>query len=316
MSELRRELVRRARAALELHRQASGRGAWLRDFAKEFDRAEEARVARSLARSMLSTRGGAQAEDKLTREVFEQLRKIPRDLVQFSRTTLDPEERRDKLLRRARLRAGQYERVSAMRRRRFALIDRGVRSYRWRSRRDGRVRDLHRELDSQIFDLRQGHPTQGHPGDSPGCRCSMVPIRRGLFKAAPAGARRAPPSGWEHIPGGKKGGFRKRKGNKWVYWYPEYKPSSRRGPPKKGEVEPRWGRKKQAPSDPKDIKIAQDEETARGHVKASVEILDRLPAGSSIITDDGETFTKDKDGWGRKNKGDRVHAHEMVEHIL
>ena len=30
----------------------------------------------------------------------------------------------------------------------------------------------------------------------------------------------APGGGWMAIPGGKHGGFRKRAGNKWVYWYP------------------------------------------------------------------------------------------------
>jgi DNA-directed RNA polymerase specialized sigma subunit len=41
---------------------------------------------------------------------------------------------------------------------------------------------------------------------------SMQPIRVRLVKAAPGG-------GWGPIPGGKRGGFRKRKGRKWEYWY-------------------------------------------------------------------------------------------------
>lgn len=43
---------------------------------------------------------------------------------------------------------------------------------------------------------------------------SLVPASR-LTKARPAGA------GWGPIPGGKKGGFRRRRGAKWEYWYPD-----------------------------------------------------------------------------------------------
>jgi hypothetical protein len=36
--------------------------------------------------------------------------------------------------------------------------------------------------------------------------------------------RRPPGSGWQPIPGGSKGGFRKRSGGQWVYWYPGMRP--------------------------------------------------------------------------------------------
>lgn len=35
-----------------------------------------------------------------------------------------------------------------------------------------------------------------------------------------AKAQKPPGGGWQPIPGGKKGGFRKREGGKWVHWYP------------------------------------------------------------------------------------------------
>jgi len=36
-----------------------------------------------------------------------------------------------------------------------------------------------------------------------------------------AAPKRPPGSGWQPIPGGKKGGFRRRKGTSWEYWYPD-----------------------------------------------------------------------------------------------
>ena len=55
----------------------------------------------------------------------------------------------------------------------------GAREYVWQSRRDDRVRDLHRKLDSKqarFSYLGEGHPTEGHPGEAPNCRCFAVPV--------------------------------------------------------------------------------------------------------------------------------------------
>jgi SNF2 family DNA or RNA helicase/predicted RNA methylase len=56
------------------------------------------------------------------------------------------------------------------------------------------------------------------------------PNQLGLFGEAPAKPKpkkakrkpnRPPGSGWQIIPGGRKGGFRRRKGKGWEYWYPD-----------------------------------------------------------------------------------------------
>jgi SPP1 gp7 family putative phage head morphogenesis protein len=53
----------------------------------------------------------------------------------------------------------------------------GARRFRWVSRRDDRVRDLHVELDGKVFEYPQGHPTEGLPGAPFGCRCHAAAIR-------------------------------------------------------------------------------------------------------------------------------------------
>jgi len=44
-----------------------------------------------------------------------------------------------------------------------------------------------------------------------------------------------PPKGFTPIPGGRKGGYRKRVGNKWTYWYPETGAGASRGGPLRTE---------------------------------------------------------------------------------
>ena len=51
---------------------------------------------------------------------------------------------------------------------------RGKSAYRWITRKDSRVRPLHKDLEGQVFDMYQGHPTEGHPGDPWGCRCGVA----------------------------------------------------------------------------------------------------------------------------------------------
>lgn len=52
----------------------------------------------------------------------------------------------------------------------------GVERYIWRAKNDGRTRKLHADLDGQEFSWNEGHPTEGHPGDSINCRCDAEPI--------------------------------------------------------------------------------------------------------------------------------------------
>ena len=81
-----------------------------------------------------------------------------------------------KMQRRIRLRA-----LSVVHRARGVVTRRtlqvtGSTQFRWVSKKDNRVRPLHRQLDGQVFDLSTGHPSQGFPGDPYGCRCVMRKI--------------------------------------------------------------------------------------------------------------------------------------------
>lgn len=51
----------------------------------------------------------------------------------------------------------------------------GIKKFRWRSRRDDRVRPLHRKLDGKLYKYPKGHPTEGMPGQPHGCRCFPEP---------------------------------------------------------------------------------------------------------------------------------------------
>lgn len=52
----------------------------------------------------------------------------------------------------------------------------GVSRFRWRTRRDDRVRPTHAALEGQVFDVGAGAPGVGLPGREYGCRCSMEPV--------------------------------------------------------------------------------------------------------------------------------------------
>lgn len=54
--------------------------------------------------------------------------------------------------------------------------DLGVRSYRWSTSGDERVRPLHRDLDGKVFPWDAPHPTEGHPGQAVQCRCVAEPV--------------------------------------------------------------------------------------------------------------------------------------------
>lgn len=53
----------------------------------------------------------------------------------------------------------------------------GSNRYRWESRDDERVRPLHRALDGTVRSWDDPHPTEGHPGEALGCRCTAQPLR-------------------------------------------------------------------------------------------------------------------------------------------
>jgi SPP1 gp7 family putative phage head morphogenesis protein len=54
----------------------------------------------------------------------------------------------------------------------------GADRYIWRSMEDARVRPLHAELDGTTRSWSEPHPTEGHPGDAFGCRCTAQALAR------------------------------------------------------------------------------------------------------------------------------------------
>ena len=52
----------------------------------------------------------------------------------------------------------------------------GVRTFRWITRQDDRVRPSHTRLPGKIFTWAEGAPVEGYPGEPWGCRCSAAPI--------------------------------------------------------------------------------------------------------------------------------------------
>lgn len=70
----------------------------------------------------------------------------------------------------------------------------GFTHYRWVTSEDVRVRPEHAALNGQIRAWNDPHPTEGHPGDAPNCRCVAVPVMPDelegddLEKAVAAGA--------------------------------------------------------------------------------------------------------------------------------
>ncbi len=49
----------------------------------------------------------------------------------------------------------------------------GVERYIWTTVGDDRVRPEHADLDGKVFDIDDGDPEEGQPGDAPNCRCTM-----------------------------------------------------------------------------------------------------------------------------------------------
>jgi SPP1 gp7 family putative phage head morphogenesis protein len=69
----------------------------------------------------------------------------------------------------------------------------GIRRYRWLSEKDERVRELHRKLDGTVRSWDDPHPTEGHPGQARGCRCTAQPVVEDLRSPEPAAAPRRRP---------------------------------------------------------------------------------------------------------------------------
>ena len=59
---------------------------------------------------------------------------------------------------------------------RARMTDLGIKRFRWVSSGDEVVRPLHEEIDGQIFDYPNGHPTEGLPGEPINCRCTAEPV--------------------------------------------------------------------------------------------------------------------------------------------
>lgn len=66
----------------------------------------------------------------------------------------------------------------------------GFQFYRWQSANDERVRPLHRALDGEIRAWSKPHPTEGHPGDAPNCRCVAIPATVDEYNEQQRRARR------------------------------------------------------------------------------------------------------------------------------
>lgn len=59
---------------------------------------------------------------------------------------------------------------------RARMTDLGIKRFRWVDSGDDVVRPLHQEINGQIFDYPNGHPTEGLPGEPINCRCTAEPV--------------------------------------------------------------------------------------------------------------------------------------------
>jgi SNF2 family DNA or RNA helicase/predicted RNA methylase len=116
------------------------------------------------------------------------------------------------------------------------------------------------------------------------------PAQMGMFGL---GVARPPGKGWQRIPRGKKGGYRKRQGNKWVYWYPETAKVQAKPHPEDVEVaaEPRLvvpG--KRAGDRTEKVEESMAEKRTKGKRKAdnelALEIVKRAAAEGRGLTDE------------------------------
>ena len=59
---------------------------------------------------------------------------------------------------------------------RARMKDLGIKRFRWVDSGDDVVRPLHQEINGQVFDYPNGHPTEGLPGEPINCRCTAEPV--------------------------------------------------------------------------------------------------------------------------------------------
>lgn len=59
---------------------------------------------------------------------------------------------------------------------RARMTDLGIKRFRWVDSGDDVVRPLHQEINGQVFDYPNGHPTEGLPGEPINCRCTAEPV--------------------------------------------------------------------------------------------------------------------------------------------
>jgi hypothetical protein len=83
----------------------------------------------------------------------------------------DMQEVRKLAKTRARLRAEQLDRMSAQAQVRADISKGGWQTFTWRTRGDALVRPEHKELEGAVLPIADGHPVEGFPGDTHGCRC-------------------------------------------------------------------------------------------------------------------------------------------------
>jgi len=170
---LHKALAERAQAALDMQTQ-HGPG-WSAAWQAQYPAAADGEQAQALALDLL---GGARVKPaqvtQLAEQIQLQLRSAATDFDGLQAGSAD--QVADKLQRRADLRASQYQRQAAQLVAMSRLIDDGAAQYEWRTQRDGRVRPEHAQLHGVVFDMATGHPSEGHPGDAPGCRCEVWPV--------------------------------------------------------------------------------------------------------------------------------------------
>lgn len=135
---------------------------------------------------------------------------------------------------------------------------------------------------------RKVHPHQmGLFGDPTPADAAASKRQRKMF------ARQKPPgSGWQIIPGGKKGGYRRRKGTGWEYWYPDApvkeKPQQPRLTVPRKEPEPEAVA--EAPGEREAVKEAMAVRKTKGQRKAAnelaLEIVQRAARDQRGLTDE------------------------------
>lgn len=113
--------------------------------------------------------------DKISEDMFKKVRKKTVEAVQAGDSVEDLQESLEKALGLGENRAAFLARnelgnlYSTLSKKRQKEL--GVRNYIWESRDDSKVRLVHDILDGQTLAWDRPHPSEGHPGEPPNCRC-------------------------------------------------------------------------------------------------------------------------------------------------